>query len=113
MIDGTITIGAKREGADSIYLEELADKTFKVLFYFWVTKDGSAFLMNAKNDNVSIWQFTSEKKWRPVHNAKPQDGFDGIGHTILNTDFDPKTKILQTGDLAPKIEICLSFQVCE
>ena len=71
------------------YLEILKNKTFDIGWYFW--ESGSySFLANGRvsDRGVSIWQFTSNGKWRPVHNALAYDGFPEVKEAFDVVEID-------------------------
>lgn len=70
--------------------EETNIKTYKVAYYFWLNKSGMAFLsrVNEKTNTISIWNYTSKRKWMPLHNAKTFDGFSPIGKTFESAKID-------------------------
>lgn len=75
----------------------LESKEFSIGWYFWVNS-GDAFLFskNASNE-FSIWYFTTEKKWQPIHNAGAFDGFDKAEITLEDISFQASTGVLTIG----------------
>ena len=68
----------------------LANKIHKIGWYFWEIKEGNNtlyYLANGrKSKNIRVWNFTAQKKWKPIHNAPSFDGF-----TKANKNFDDIT----------------------
>jgi hypothetical protein len=72
------------------------NKTVKIGWYFWVDK--KAFLIKKKtNGEISVWHYTNDRKWQPVHNAAAFDGFPKAGKTLDNISFNPSSNTLSTG----------------
>jgi len=108
-----VTIGSEIATKETKYIQELADKKFKVLFYFW-TSGSNAFLIEAKDENtISLWNLTSEKKWMPLHNAGAYDGFAKAGKTILDISFDFTSTNLTIGAADPITNICIDTGFCQ
>jgi phosphatidylethanolamine-binding protein (PEBP) family uncharacterized protein len=67
--------------------QTLVNKTHNIGWYFWSTKEGANtlyYLANGrKNNNIRVWNFTTQRKWKPIHNAPTFDGF-----TKANKNFD-------------------------
>ena len=67
--------------------QTLANKVHNIGWYFWELMEGNNrlyYLANGrKSKNIRIWNFTAEKKWKPIHNAPSFDGF-----TKANKNFD-------------------------
>ena len=75
----------------------LESKDFNIGWYFWVNNK-DAFLFRAKkNKEISIWYFTSDKKWQPIHNASGFDGFDKAEKNFDSVSFEPSTGVLTIG----------------
>jgi len=75
--------------AIDLYLEDLKNKTFPIGWYFWES-ESYPFLASGRTDNqgIKIWQFTSNGKWKPIHNASKNDGFDGVGNVFDLVEID-------------------------
>ena len=96
----TIVIGDKINNDNSDinkFLDVLASKTHNIGWYFWITKQDAFLLSKANDNNVRIWYYTSNRKWRPIHNASAFDGFPLALKTINNINFDPISGVLKTG----------------
>lgn len=66
----------------------VANNSMKVKYYFWV-EESKAFLASKKNDNsYSVWHFTNDKKWQPIHNTGAFDGFDEAKKSFSNVRLD-------------------------
>ena len=76
--------------------QTLANKIHKIGWYFWDVTEGTNklyYLANGrKSNNIRVWNFTTEKKWKPIHNAPSFDGF-----TKANKNFD-SISISASGD---------------
>ena len=108
--DRKIILGAKTK--EGTFIDELANKSFEVLYYFWKT-EGTSYLMKPRDaGKMSVWHFTSEKKWLPIHNADAYDGFEGAGVTLHDLSFDFESVILSVGDVDPLTKICLEHDFC-
>lgn len=81
-------------------------KTYKVAYYFWIDKDGMSFLSKAiDNDKTSIWNYTLDRKWMPIYNAKAFDGFSPIGKTFESAKIDSSASNIKIGKfLNPLLE---------
>ncbi len=75
----------------------LESKDFNIGWYFWVNT-GDAFLFSeSKSKGISIWYFTPDKKWQPIHNAGAFDGFDKADNTLENVSFEASSGVLTIG----------------
>lgn len=96
----TLESAFRQEGVMQIKKEQCRDDnsnqntcketSYPISHYFWLDNTGLAFLLkNNDNDNdISIWRFTQDKKWQPVHNAKAFDGFPKAGKNISKIELD-------------------------
>jgi len=108
--DRKVTLGTKTQDGD--FIDEIANQNFEVLYYFWKT-EGISYLMKPRDaGKMSVWHFTSEKKWLPIHNATKYDGYDGAGITLYDLSFDFASVILSVGDVDPITKICLEHNFC-
>lgn len=72
----------------------------KIGWYFWTT-NGGAFLLKKRTDNtISIWHYTVDRKWQPIHNAESFDGFPAIKKTLDDIKFNSTTNTLELGDIS-------------
>ena len=79
-------------------LQNLENKTIKIGWYFWVDK--KAFLIKKKtNNDISVWHYTNDRKWQPVHNASAFDGFPKAVNTLDAVSFSPSSNTLSTGSV--------------
>jgi phosphatidylethanolamine-binding protein (PEBP) family uncharacterized protein len=80
-VDGKqITFGAKNITKNiplDSFLDELANKTLDILWYYWKTESGYPFLAFNRDTSagISIYQHVADGKWKPIHNAKAFDGY--------------------------------------
>lgn len=91
--------------------EKIVDKDNKVNFYFWHDEKNIFYLMTEVSENkYSIWHYTDERKWEPLHNAKAFDGFPEAKETLSNIVLDKKSRTLTIGKAitAPKGESLLT-----
>ena len=66
--------------SSSEYYSDLANTKNKIGWYFWTTPSGKAYLANGRDSgDIAIWNFTDEKKWKPIHNANAFDGYSSAG----------------------------------
>ncbi len=50
--------------------------------YYFFVEDKKAFLIRERNNKTySLWYYTSDRKWQPIHNAS---AFDGFGEAMAN-----------------------------
>jgi len=75
-----ITFGAKSISKNiplDTYLDDLANKTFEIHYYYWMTENGFPFLAFNRDSvaGISVYQHTSGGKWRAIHNAAAFDGY--------------------------------------
>ena len=75
-----ITFGPKNISKNiplDIYLSDLANRTFEIKWYYWITAHGFPFLLFNRDSvsGISIYQHTAQGKWKPVHNAIAFDGY--------------------------------------
>lgn len=101
----TITFSSIIDGSISgVALEKarvIENKTIKIGWYFWL-QDNHAFLLKKISDNeISIWNYTDTKKWRPIHNADAFDGYPIAPNTLSTTTFSPAQGTLSTGVVIP------------
>lgn len=76
-------------------------KMTKVSYYFWIDKFGIAYLMKPRESSeISLWHYTKDRKWEPIHNADKFDGFMAMKKTFKETTFniDNDTAELTIGD---------------
>jgi len=83
-------------------ITKIANSTPTMQYLFWVAKDENSknipYLTRNKNDgSFSVWHFTPDKKWQPIHNAGAFDGFDKAEKTLENVSFEPSTGVLTIG----------------
>jgi hypothetical protein len=110
--NGNIIIGESLISEDFEYKDEIENKTFKTMFYFWISGSTAYLLKPKSTEDISIWNFTNDKKWRPVHNAQEYDGFSGAGETLFNAKFDFTNATLTTGTSDPITNICIETGFC-
>ena len=92
-----ISIGGIDESADESirdYVKLIANKKFKVSYYFFYQKPYFIALKPSLQNNLSFFNFTAGRKWQPLHNAKSPDGYLPVGDTIDLYDF-----AIEKGDL--------------
>lgn len=79
-------------------LQSVENKTATIGWYFWV--DDKAFLIRKKSGNeISVWHYTNDRKWQPVHNANAFDGFPKAEKTLENVTFNAVSHTLSTGSV--------------
>jgi len=93
----SISIGNYIDGSiPDIVLQEkaktLENQTHKMSYFMWSVKkdkEKTYFLtVNSDNKRHSIWHFTSDSKWQPIHDANPYDGFRGAKIVFNNLLFN-------------------------
>ena len=88
----TITFGSKTISKNILinnYLDELADQTHDITWYYWVTASGYAFLAHNRDDPAGerIYEHVQGGKWRPVHNASTFDGYPAADSIFSNVEI--------------------------
>ena len=88
----TITFGSKTISKNILidnYLEELANKTHTISWYYWVTASGYAFLAFNRDDpsGERVYEHAQGGKWRPVHNANAFDGYPAADAIFSNVEI--------------------------
>ena len=61
-----------------------------------------------ENNEVSIWNYTAERKWKPVHNADAFDNFPGKPKTFANVSFNKSTFGISIGEMNPMYSLKLN-----
>lgn len=59
----------------------IKNSTLKIKWYFWVDNN-DYFLFQNTNNEMKIWNYTLDRKWKPLHNADAFDGFKLAGKTL-------------------------------
>ncbi len=71
--------------------QALVNKVHKIGWYFWEVQEGNNtlyYLANGrKTNNIRVWNFTAQKKWKPIHNAPSFDGFVKANKNFTNISF--------------------------
>jgi hypothetical protein len=71
---------------DTITLaKKIENKTFSIKYFFVYSEDKNIFLVYLYPDKPNefiVWNYTTAKKWQPVHNAKAYDGYKKADKTI-------------------------------
>ena len=71
-------------------------KMTKVSYYFWMDKFGIAYLMKPRESaEISLWHYTKDRKWEPIHNADKFDGFMAMKKTFKETTFNIENDIAE------------------
>ena len=80
-------------------------KVYSVSHYFWVDNYGKPFLAKKTNDNkVSIWHYTRDRKWLPMHQAKAFDNFSGLKKTLESVSLDTSKSSIKIGAFSNHLE---------
>jgi len=80
----------------------ISSEKINMQYYFW-TEDGKAFLSSkGKGSDYSMWHFTNDKKWQPIHNADGFDGFEKAGISFDKVDINLSSKNIVVGGLIDK-----------
>jgi hypothetical protein len=82
----------------STLLNDLKNKTHKMT-YFYIHVGSVYFLVNKNANGVSIWNFTNQKEWRPVHNVQAFDGYDAASESFDNINFDFANGTISIGNI--------------
>jgi len=78
-------------------LKVIANSKMNMSYYFWV-KDSTAFLSRQTSDSgFSVWHYTSDKKWQPLHNANAHDGFSEANVVFNKIELNKKTETISFG----------------
>ncbi len=75
------------------FVSDLKNTTQNIGWYFWMTDSGKAYLASGRDGEIAVWNLTSERKWRPIHNAGEFDGFSSAGKNFnsVNISSDGRT----------------------
>jgi subtilisin family serine protease len=76
-------------------LNRLKNNTFNIGWYFWADREKAYLMSNPKNP--SIWEFTNDRAWRPMHNASDFDGYNGKEKIFNNISISSDLKKIYFG----------------
>jgi len=79
---------------------KLNNKSFDIGWHFWTTDDGTGYLASkkyGKNNKISVWEFTQERKWKPVHNADSFDGYEEAEEIFDNVELNNNSTNISFG----------------
>lgn len=58
------------------FVDDLNNKSHSIGWYFWMSDSGKSYLASEKSDgSIAVWNFTDERKWKPIHNAPAFDSY--------------------------------------
>ena len=77
-------------------LKSLKNSTFNIKWYFWLNENRAYLAQNP--ENLSIWEFTNERLWKPIHNASAFDGYIGAKNSFDKTDLSLDKKSITLGN---------------
>jgi len=81
-------------------LVKLVSNTTHKIQYFFFTKDDKVFLMKQRSDKTySLWHYTQNRKWQPIHNARASDGFALAVDNIEIIDRNKAEKTVSFGKI--------------
>ncbi len=86
------TSSATSNTNNSEFITDLKGKSHNIGWYFWMSDSGKAYLASGRDTStgMAVWNLTSDRKWRPVHNAPAFDGYpkaDGVFNNVyLSSD---------------------------
>ena len=69
-------------------IKGIENKSFELKYYFWLTDNSDVFLMKKNTSGNSLWAYTSERKWRPLHNTGAFDGYDKEDINFKSIKYD-------------------------
>lgn len=62
----------------------LSNSTINVQYYFFIVKQNAFLSKKDSKGGYSLWYYTLERKWQPIHNANAFDGFDKADNVFDN-----------------------------
>ena len=89
-----------------IMIDQLINKTHNIGWYMFRTTGDlvRTYLVNNRDsgniDDIRVWNFTSERKWRPISNARGFDGFTGAAKNFTSISISGDGKEVIFGDKA-------------
>ncbi len=100
--NGNVTISKlinEEMSPEVLKINKIAEnKTYEVGYYFWMGDNNIFYLMRENNDTThSVWNYTKDRKWQPIHNADAFDGFPKASSTIESISLDKNSSILSFG----------------
>ena len=78
-------------------LQNVENKTIKIGWYFWVESNKAFLIKKISNGEISIWHYTNDRKWQPIHNAGAFDGYPKVEKTLDSVSFSTSSNTLSTG----------------
>lgn len=105
--DGNVTISKLLDddmSADVLKLNKVVENTsHKVGYYFWQGDNNIFYLMRENNaSSQSVWHYTKDRKWQPIHNTKSFDGFPEAVNTLKSVVLDKNKSTLSIGGVDTK-----------
>lgn len=93
--------------------QTLANKTHKIGWYFWEVRDQNTtlyYLANGrKANNIRVWNFTADKKWKPIHNAPTFDGFTKANKNFKSVSFSSTGDQITFTDKTISVNIAIDY----
>ena len=73
-------------------INQLSNKNLSISGYFFSSSKSSYFLRYINENNSSLWQYTIQRNFKPIHNAIAFDGYEKA-ENIFNITIDSNRSI--------------------
>jgi cyclophilin family peptidyl-prolyl cis-trans isomerase len=88
----------------------VANKNYDSKYHFFYSKELKSNLLafQKKDSTIALYQYMSDRKWKPISNAKAYDGFPKAENIFPNMKYDKKRGVIAMGKMV-KVKSPLSM----
>lgn len=88
--------------AGEIDYSALANKDYNAKYHFFPSEElNSNFLAVEKKDStIALYQYTNDRKWKPISNAQAYDGFPKASNLFPDIKYNRATGTIEIGEMS-------------
>ena len=76
-------------------LNHISNSRIIIQYFYWNIDDNLYLAKDRGDNNISIWNYTNNRKWRPLHNTEAFDGFEKAPIVFDNISIKKNSGIIK------------------
>ncbi len=89
--------------AEEVDYSVIANKQYNSQYHFFYSKelDKNLLALERKDSTIALYEYMSDRKWKPISNASAYDGFPAVGNIFPDMKYDKTTSSIVVGKIVP------------